>query len=128
MKIIYVAGKYTAWTKDKDKELDWSGIEHNIRTAEMKSIKLWRRGWAVITPHLNTAHYERYEDSELGLSYKTWIEGDLAILLKCDAMFVMKGWKTSKGTKGEIKFAKEHNIPVFYEGSENDYPCPEELG
>lgn len=37
---------------------------------------------------------------------KSWLE-------ICDAMILTPGWQRSKGTLAEIKFAEEHDIPVF---------------
>ena len=34
-------------------------------------------------------------------------------LSKCDAMILTQGWQKSTGTLAEIKFAEEHDIPVF---------------
>lgn len=37
---------------------------------------------------------------------KSWLE-------VCDAMVLTPGWQKSPGSLAEIKFAEEHNIPVF---------------
>lgn len=113
MKLIYVAGKYTGKT--------YSEIDDNIFKAEMASIKLLRLGWAVITPHKNTAHYERYEDDNL--TYETWIALDLEILKRCDAIFLMRDWEASKGAVQEHEFALENKIEVYQEI--NVIPRPE---
>jgi hypothetical protein len=117
-KIAYVAGKYTGKT--------WSEIEDNIKKAEALSIKLIQKGWAVITPHKNTAHYEIYEEVA-GLTYKDWIEITLTLLAKSDAMFVLKDWRGSTGTKGEIDFLADKTIPIFYEELLKELPGPEVL-
>lgn len=98
--VAYVAGPYSG------------DIEGNIKRAEKVSIDLIRKGYSVITPHKNTAHYEKYEGE--GINRETWIEMDLAILRRCDILFVMEGYEGSKGTAGEIKFATENNIPVIF--------------
>lgn len=119
-KIAYVAGKYTGKT--------WSEIEDNIKKAEALSIKLIQKGWAVITPHKNTAHYEIYEEVA-GLTYKDWIEISLALLAKCDAMFIVKNnWRDSSGTDGEILFCSKNNIPIYYEELLDGIPGPELFG
>ena len=103
--IIYCAGPYTASSHE--------AIKENINIAEKASLKLWKKGWVVITPHLNCAHFERYYDDDL--TEQMIIEGELVILKRCDAMFVLKGWEKSKGTLKEIEFCKENNITIFYE-------------
>lgn len=105
MKLIYVAGKYTGDT--------YSAIDDNIRISEVVSLKLIRKGWAVITPHKNTAHYEVYEDDTL--TYHTWIAIDDEILKRCDAILMMKNWIESKGSKRELEIAKKLNIPIYFE-------------
>jgi hypothetical protein len=105
MKLIYVAGPYTAETH--------TGIENNIRNAENVAIQLWAKGWAVICPHLNTAHFERYE-GVANIDYHTWIDGDMEILKRCDAIIMIENWEYSKGSKAERKFCMENNIQVFY--------------
>ena len=100
-KLIYVAGPYSG------------DVENNIKRAEEVSIELIRNGWYVITPHKNTAGYEQYEDDQI--TYQTWIEMDLDILKRCDAIFVMNGWKRSRGTQREITLALDLNLLVFFE-------------
>jgi len=99
--LIYVAGAYGG------------DVEANIAKAEAVSIALVRNGWHVFTPHKNTAGYEQYEDNLLNKS--TWIEMDLNTLSRCDALYVLDNWRRSSGTKGEIRFAKKRDIPIFWE-------------
>jgi len=102
MKVVYVAGPYTG--KDK--------IERNINieVARKYGLRLWELGFAVITPHLNTMQMDDYIDVPPEIFYA----GDLAILKKCDAIFMVDTWKDSVGAKREHEFAKENNIPIFY--------------
>lgn len=104
MKLIYVAGKYSGKT--------YSEIDDNIKKAEAVSIKLFRKGWAVLTPHKNTAHYEIYEDENL--TYETWLNADLEMLKRCDAIFMMPGWDDSAGAQQEYQFALDNDMQIFY--------------
>ena len=101
MILVYVAGPYNG------------DIEGNIENAEKKSIELIRAGFAVITPHKNTAGYERYEDGEI--TDQTWLIMDLVILARCDVLYILKNSGGSKGVQTEIEFAHAHNIPVIHE-------------
>ena len=47
-------------------------------------------------------------------SYHDYFDNGQVALLHCDGVYVTSGWETSKGTKAEIKLAKENAIPVFY--------------
>jgi len=115
MKLIYVAGKYTGKT--------YSEIDDNIRKAEALSIKLFREGWAVITPHKNMAHYEIYEDDTL--DYHTWLDADFEMLKRCDAIIFLKNWYESPGSREEHDFSEKEEIPIFYE--KNGLPSPDDL-
>lgn len=107
--LIYVAGAYNAPTPE--------GILYNIASAEAVSIVLIKNGWNVFTPHKNTSGYEQYEGGEI--SKDTWLQMDLCILERCDALYAIGSWETSKGSQQEIYFASDHSIPVFFE---EDYP------
>lgn len=103
MKVVYVSGPYRAPTV--------YGIVQNIRRAEQIAIALWQKGFAVICPHTNTALMDgsiSIKDSE------TFIKGDLEIVKRCDAVFLMKNWENSVGAVLERQFAIDHNIPVFH--------------
>ena len=96
-KLVYVIGAYSG------------DVKKNIEIAEGVSIALIYAGYHVITPHKNTAGYEQYENDII--TYQTWIDMDLNILSRCDAIFIMESAKNSKGSQIEIAFAKEHGIP-----------------
>ncbi len=105
-KLLYIAGAYSGNT-----------IE-NIKKAEEVSINLISNGFHVVTPHKNTSGYEKYENEKI--TYKTWIDMDLDILSRCDAIYVMQNSHNSNGVKKEIECAKKLNMPIIYE---KDYPC-----
>ena len=101
--IIYVAGPYNG--KDP---LD---VKQHILNASKVSIECWKRGWACICPHKNSSGFESYEDDKL--TWETWINGDLEILAKCDAIVMVDDWHESKGALIELEFAKEKGIIIF---------------
>src|SRR3990167_4257601 len=78
--LIYVAGPYSAPTKE--------GIEANIRKAEAVAQSLWKRGVAVICPHLNTAHFEIE-----GVTWEDYLDGDEEMILCCDGVLMLEGWE-----------------------------------
>ena len=103
MKVIYVAGKYCGST-----EWDmWNNIEHASREAR----ELWLEGWAVICPHKNTAFFGGKGGSHRNL----WLVGDLEILKRCDAIFMLEGWKDSEGARAELNLAKELKLEIIHE-------------
>ncbi len=67
----------------------------------------------MLTPHKNTAGYEKYEDGRI--TYETWLEMDLNLLSRCDALYVMSNSDGSNGVKKEIEFAIKQGMPIIYE-------------
>ncbi len=106
MKVIYVAGKYRAKT-------EWQLIE-NIRLAEAAARKLWVEGWAVICPHKNTAHFGGLLNDE-DRDHQLWIDGDLELLRRCDAIFMLRNWQSSNGAKKELQLAQDLGLEIFYQ-------------
>ena len=117
MKLVYIAGPYgakTAEAEDPDAAIAKSGlqIELNIRHARREAIRLWEAGYAVICPHLNTARMEL----DCKLDHAGYLAGDFEIIRRCDALVMLRGWETSKGSAMEKAHAESLAIPVFYEG------------
>jgi len=78
--------------------------------ARRAAVKLWREDWAVICPHTNTM----FMGSRLG--DKMFLDGDLEIVKRCDAIYMLRGWTDSIGAKRELEVAVENNLEVRYEG------------
>ena len=103
MKVLYIAGPY-------DHQDPIHGIQENIINASRVALEYWRQGWAVICPHMNTAGFHHVKD----IPPETWIQGDLEILARCDAILMIPGWTKSSGAKAERDYALEHGIEVLY--------------
>jgi len=101
MKVAYVAGPY------RSKE-GVRGIVENIRRAESLALHLWNCGYAVICPHKNTALFDGAEPDDV------WLDGDLAVMRRCDAVFVMDNHEHSSGVRAEIAEAQRCGIPIHY--------------
>lgn len=93
---IYVSGKITG--KDNYKEV--------FTKAEDTLLRL---GFAPISPV--KAFFEEF-------TYQDFICVDLAILSRCDGIYMIDGWGLSEGAKLEWRFAKAMGIPIYY--SEED--------
>lgn len=97
--LIYVAGPYSGKT-----HLD---VKRNIRAAQEVGVGVLNLGGFPVIPHANTEYMDgAYPE-------KVFLDGDLVMLSRCDAMTLVPGWQTSSGTKAEIDFAIQHDIPVF---------------
>jgi len=100
--LMYVAGPYSS--------PDEQGILANINNASKAALACARAGWAVHCPHKNFAGFHVHTD----VPYKDWIDKDLAILAKSDAILLLDGWASSKGASQEFQFADERGIPQFF--------------
>src|SRR3990172_2170462 len=101
MKVAFVSGPYRADTVH--------GIVKNIRRAERLSIELWKLGYAVICPHKNTALLDGVAPDDV------WLQGDLAMLKRCDVCVFIAGWEKSTGAQAEREFCKENGIEIIDE-------------
>lgn len=101
MKLLYVAGPYRS-------KLGIRGIQQNIDAASDAAYALWRMGAAVICPHKNTALFDT-----LGVDDKLWLEGDLVMMRRCDAVVMLPGWTESVGATAEYAEAKRLGMPLF---------------
>ena len=99
-KLVFISGKYTA---DTPKE-----IERNIQVARKANIAVWDAGFTGISPHMNTARFEK----DCSCKYFEYILGDLHILKRCDAVYQLEGWQTSMGAQVEWLVAKMLKIPI----------------
>lgn len=107
MKVIYIAGKY----RDPRGEFY---IDANIREARREAVFVWASGGIALCPHLNTAFF----GGAFNIPDETWLQGDLELLKRCDAVFTVDNYITSKGALAEIEYAKSLNIPVLYNHAE----------
>jgi len=108
MKLVYVAGPYRAKTK--------LGIAINILRARRVAKELWKAGYAVICPHMNSTLMDGIADDE------TFLNGGIEMLKHCDMLVAIKGWMHSDGTLDEIDFAHRNNIPVYVWDYEKKIP------
>lgn len=99
MRVVYIAGPFRAPSH-------W-GIVGNVRKAEELAHKVWSMGAAAVCPHLNTANFQG------SLPDSVWLEGDLEIMRRCDAVLLVPGWLGSEGTKAEVALARKLGMPVF---------------
>jgi hypothetical protein len=101
-KIIYIAGRYRDFRGD-------FFVEANIREAGTHALMIWLFGGVALCPHMNTAHF----GGAHGIDDKVWLEGDIQLMKRCDAVFALPGWETSKGAVEEVRIAREAGMPVF---------------
>ncbi len=100
MRVIYTAGPY------RSPQGVW-GMTQNIARATVIARELWLAGWAVICPHANTAHMDGTDTDHV------FLDGDLEILRRCDAVVMLPGWEQSAGSRGERELAVSLGLPIY---------------
>jgi len=100
MELIYVAGKYRGKSVYE--------ITENIELARKHSASLWKQGFAVICPHMNTSLFDGLMPDE------TFLEGTMEMLKRCDTIYMLPNWEQSKGALIELEYAIEHGLKVMY--------------
>lgn len=100
--LVYVAGPYSGKTKED--------VQFHIDQATDVAGELWKKGYAVICPHANTAHFE---DKFPTISYDQYLKGDFEIIARCDALLLLPNWQDSKGAREEECYARRAGIPTY---------------
>ena len=101
MKLVFISGPYRADSI--------YGIVQNIRKAEAVALKYWLGGCAVICPHKNSSLLDGAAPDSV------WLEGDLEILGRCDAIVMMRGWQNSEGATAELHYATLQGLEIIYD-------------
>lgn len=98
-KVVYIAGPYRAKT-------EW-GVVQNVRAAELLALKVWKFGMVALCPHKNTYLFGGAAHDSV------WLDGDLELLRRSDAVILVDGWENYSGTCEEVIAAVDAGIPVF---------------
>jgi hypothetical protein len=84
-------------------------VENNVNQI---ILELWEKNFTVVSQCANSDLQEillNKEEESL-----RFLNGNLDIIARCDAIMVLPNWEESIITKHEIEFAKERNIPISY--------------
>lgn len=121
MKLLYIAGKFSADSWSKDPLHD---IEEHITIASRYALEASRKGWAVFCPHKNSAGFQH----AAGITKDQWYAIDIEILSRCDAVLFVPGWRESFGAREEMDFAQRNHIKVLLASRFiEEIPRPEDL-
>ena len=98
--VVYIAGPYRAPTPWK--------VLANIRTAQVAALEVWKAGAVALCPHSNTGLFDGEAEDQV------WLDGDIELLRRCDALWLVAGWYRSTGARAEQDLANELGLPVFH--------------
>ena len=102
MKTVFISGAYTAKSRGE--------VMRNILAAHHLAATVLEIGACPICPHLNFAFMEEVVD----VSYQQVLNTCFHLVTKCDAILMIKGWEKSSGASKERLWAKDLNLPIFY--------------
>jgi len=97
--VVYISGPLSANTAD--------GWWSNVTYARFQCRRLWVLGVTPICPHLNNLFMEE------AISYEEFLRGDLELVKRSDAMYMIGDWEDSRGAKAERDYAISISKPVF---------------
>lgn len=106
MKIVYVIGPLRADCIDD--------FNDNMNAARQAALELWKAGFAVICPHLNSGELGENNKDVNRCSEEILMKGSLKLLSLCDFAVVLDGWKDSCGSMIEIGYCVQNNKPIYY--------------
>ena len=110
MKVVYVAGPFRCGVKGAEPRVqDAWGIQTNVMAAMALALEVWKLGAVAICPHANTMFFQ----NAAGCADEVWLNGDLELLNRCDAMIVTDDWQRSSGARAEVQHAEARGLPVF---------------
>ena len=98
IKTIYLAGKITGDPNYKSK-------------FEAARKELERAGFIVLDPSMLPS---------TGFEYDAYIRMSKAMLVECDAVYLLPDWKESKGAKQEYKTALARRMEIIFMEEQND--------
>lgn len=99
MKVAYIAGPFRA-------ENNWE-IWQNIQVAATLALSVWKIGAVALCPHMNTFCFQGAAPDSV------WLEGDLELVRRCDAILTTPDWQRSTGAQAEVDLARALGKPVF---------------
>lgn len=108
MKVIYIAGPFRSMNKN-GKSNAW-GVQRNVMDAMAMSLEVWKRGHVGLCPHSNAMFFQDADEC----ADSVWLEGDIELLRRSDAVLVTPTWEKSSGACAEVNWAVDHGMPVLY--------------
>ena len=93
---VYISGPIT---KDKDHYNKFINAENKLKEAGYEVINPARIGKMLPT----------------SFEHKDYMDVDFALLQKCDAIYLLKGWRASIGSVNEVNYARQREMKIIHE-------------
>jgi nucleoside 2-deoxyribosyltransferase len=106
--VIYVAGPFRATLPNGHQDA-W-GIQQNVMQAMALGLEIWKLGHVALVPHANTMFFQ----NAAGTADDVWLDGDLELIRRCDAVLFTPDFERSAGARAEEAFAKGLGVPCLY--------------
>lgn len=98
-KTIYISGKVTGTSDYKER---FAAAEQRLRL----------QGWRVINPVRKTAHM-----NPKTTLWSEYMRVCIRLLTRCDAIYLLRGWRQSKGAIIEQRLAVDLDLDIITEGA-----------
>ena len=102
MKLIYICGPI----RNDDANVQRRNITKGIEAAKA----IWQAGAAAFCPHM-CAYF--WNDDAPANEQTNYIEGDLEMIKRCDAVLALPGWVSSVGASAEVCCARGNSIAIL---------------
>lgn len=120
MQLLYIAAPYRAATTAQ--------ISNNIHEAALMAQYYWLQGFAVICPHLNSAHFDDLVPDQ------QFLDATMLMLACCTHIALHPRWSSSEGCIAEYEYSLNNKItphftvlPRVYKAlgmTMGDFVCP----
>lgn len=109
IKLIYIAGPFRASSTCVEGHQDMFKVQENIMAAMKLGLAVANvPGLFPVIPHANSMFFTASAPDSV------WLNGDLELLARCDAVLTTSDWERSSGARAEILFARAKGIAVFH--------------
>ena len=119
MKRVYVAGAMSS--SDPIQFLE------NLRKGMRLSTETLLAGYSIFSPFIDYSYFFQLHGGER-ISIELIQSQSMAWLAVSEAVLLVPGWESSKGTAHEIAFANRHEIPIFQSLEELKQEMPTTMG
>jgi hypothetical protein len=109
LKVVYIAGPFRSASKFIPGEQDAFGVHSNVMQAMAAALQVWQAGAVALCPHANTFCFQGAAPDSV------WLDGDIELLRRCDAVLMTPNWERSSGARKERDIAINEGIPVCYD-------------